>query len=211
MPTNFPTSVDNFTNPTANDSLNLPSHSTQHANANDAIEAVEDYLLNGAGRSGLVLIKTQTVGTTVASVTVNDVFSASYDEYKIIYSGGITSSSVPYIYMTIGAINSGYFTSGVYQTAISATQVTFNGSNAGVIFTGLGATNGYKLEIEVSNPFAAKFKHFNTRFAGYDSISSSGGNAWATTVTTTSCTSFALAPATGTMTGGIIYVYGYRK
>jgi hypothetical protein len=46
MPTNFPTSVDNFTNPTANDSLNLPSHSTQHANANDAIEAVEDYLLS---------------------------------------------------------------------------------------------------------------------------------------------------------------------
>jgi hypothetical protein len=46
MPTNFPTSVDNFTNPTANDSLNLPSHSTQHANANDAIEAVEGFLLN---------------------------------------------------------------------------------------------------------------------------------------------------------------------
>jgi len=47
MPTNFPTSVDNFTNPTANDSLNLPSHSTQHANANDAIEAVESYVLQG--------------------------------------------------------------------------------------------------------------------------------------------------------------------
>jgi hypothetical protein len=45
MPTNFPTSVDNFTNPTANDSLNLPSHSTQHANANDAIEAIETYAL----------------------------------------------------------------------------------------------------------------------------------------------------------------------
>lgn len=45
MATNFPTSVDNFTNPTANDSLNLPSHSTQHANANDAIEAIETYAL----------------------------------------------------------------------------------------------------------------------------------------------------------------------
>jgi hypothetical protein len=47
MATNFPTSVDNFTNPTANDSLNLPSHSTQHANANDAIEAIETYALQG--------------------------------------------------------------------------------------------------------------------------------------------------------------------
>lgn len=45
MATNFPTSVDNFTNPTANDSLNLPSHSTQHANANDAIEAIEGVLV----------------------------------------------------------------------------------------------------------------------------------------------------------------------
>jgi hypothetical protein len=49
MPTNFPTGVDNFTNPTANDSLNLPSHSTQHANANDAIEAIESYLISGTG------------------------------------------------------------------------------------------------------------------------------------------------------------------
>ena len=47
MATNFPNSVDAFTNPISNDSLNSPSHSLQHANANDAIEAVEDYLLNG--------------------------------------------------------------------------------------------------------------------------------------------------------------------
>lgn len=45
MATNFPTSVDNFTNPTANDSLNAPSHSVQHANANDAIEAIETVLV----------------------------------------------------------------------------------------------------------------------------------------------------------------------
>ena len=46
MPTNFPTSVDALTNPVSNDSLNSPSHSLQHANANDAIEAIEGFLLN---------------------------------------------------------------------------------------------------------------------------------------------------------------------
>lgn len=46
MATNFPSSVDNFTNPTSNDSLNSPSHSLQHTNANDAIEAIETYVLN---------------------------------------------------------------------------------------------------------------------------------------------------------------------
>jgi hypothetical protein len=47
MPTNFPTSVDVFVNPTPTDSLNAPAHSTQHANANDAIEAIETVLVNG--------------------------------------------------------------------------------------------------------------------------------------------------------------------
>ena len=43
MPTSYPTALDTLTNPTANDSLNSPSvpHATQHANANDAIEALQ--------------------------------------------------------------------------------------------------------------------------------------------------------------------------
>lgn len=41
MATNFPTSLDSLTNPTASDPLNNPSHSDQHANVNDAVEALE--------------------------------------------------------------------------------------------------------------------------------------------------------------------------
>lgn len=41
MATNFPTSLDSLTNPSSGDSLNSPSHSGQHANANDAIEALQ--------------------------------------------------------------------------------------------------------------------------------------------------------------------------
>jgi len=39
--TNFPASLDSLTNPTSSDSLNSPSHSAQHANSNDAIEALQ--------------------------------------------------------------------------------------------------------------------------------------------------------------------------
>jgi len=39
--TNFPTSLDALTNPTASDSLTSPSHADQHADANDAIEALQ--------------------------------------------------------------------------------------------------------------------------------------------------------------------------
>ena len=41
MATNFPTSLDALTNPTASDALTSPSHADQHANANDAIEALQ--------------------------------------------------------------------------------------------------------------------------------------------------------------------------
>lgn len=41
MATNFPTNLDTLTNPTSNDKENVVSHSSQHANANDAIEALQ--------------------------------------------------------------------------------------------------------------------------------------------------------------------------
>ena len=48
MATSFPGSQDSFTNPTSGSSLSSPSHSQQHADANDAIEAVQGALLDGA-------------------------------------------------------------------------------------------------------------------------------------------------------------------
>ena len=41
MATNYPTGLDNLANPASTDELDAPSHSQQHANANDAIEALE--------------------------------------------------------------------------------------------------------------------------------------------------------------------------
>jgi hypothetical protein len=44
MTTNFPTSLDSFTNPTPSNYLNSPSHAGQHANINDAMAAVQSKL-----------------------------------------------------------------------------------------------------------------------------------------------------------------------
>jgi len=43
MAINYPTSLDNFTNPTASDAMNSVSvpHATQHSDLNDAVEALE--------------------------------------------------------------------------------------------------------------------------------------------------------------------------
>ena len=41
MASTYPTTIDAFTNPIAGDLLTSPSHATQHANINDAVEALE--------------------------------------------------------------------------------------------------------------------------------------------------------------------------
>lgn len=41
MATSFPTGLDVLTNPTSADSLASPDHAAQHANVNDAVEAIE--------------------------------------------------------------------------------------------------------------------------------------------------------------------------
>jgi len=46
--TNFPSSADSFTNPTTSDTLASVPHASQHADVNDAVEAIETALLDGA-------------------------------------------------------------------------------------------------------------------------------------------------------------------
>jgi hypothetical protein len=96
MTTNFPTSLDALANPTSTDALTSPSHSDQHANANDAIEALEakvgvdgspvttslDYLVtqaNAIGSSGLAsgtyYTTSSNTGTTQATVTTTGTVS----------------------------------------------------------------------------------------------------------------------------------------
>lgn len=52
MPTNYPSSLDALANPTSSDSLSSPSHSGQHSDINDAMEAVQAEL--GVNPSGAV-------------------------------------------------------------------------------------------------------------------------------------------------------------
>lgn len=49
---NYPTSLDSFTNPSSSNSLDTPSHALQHADANDAIEALEAKIGIGSSPAG---------------------------------------------------------------------------------------------------------------------------------------------------------------
>jgi hypothetical protein len=63
MATNYPNSLDILINPTTSDTLNSPTvpHVDQHANANDAIEAIQTVLgVNPAG--GYLTVKDRIIG-----------------------------------------------------------------------------------------------------------------------------------------------------
>lgn len=49
MASSYPTSLDTFTNPTGSDNQDSPDHATQHADANDAVEALEAKVGTGSG------------------------------------------------------------------------------------------------------------------------------------------------------------------
>ena len=67
MASNYPTSIDTFTNPSAGASLSSPSHSTQHGDANDAIEALEAKV--GIGSSAATSAALNSVLTITSSGT----------------------------------------------------------------------------------------------------------------------------------------------
>lgn len=164
------------------------------------------YLNNG----GLVYIKSQTIGTAVSSVTVSSAFSADYDAYKIILTGG-AASQTSVLMMTLGSASTNYYYTFLYATFAANTPLADNG-NLAARFTYAGQmhlTGGLGANIEVVNPYLNKYTYIsNPLFAGNGTYA---GTHVGTLADTSSYTSFTLTCNTGTITGGTITVYGYRK
>ena len=161
-----------------------------------------------ANPGGLDLIKTQTIGSAVSSVVVSDVFSSTYDNYKIIVSGGAASASVG-LDMKLGSTTTGYYGVYIYSAFSGTTVAGFNNNNSS-LWGGVGATtvDGHRLNIDVLNPFLAKRTSYN------GALQNDGTNAGTVTGyvnNTTSYTEFTLTTTSGTITGGTIAVYGYAK
>jgi len=159
---------------------------------------------------GSWLVKTQTVGSGVSSVTVTGAFSADYDNYRIIYDGGSHSTNAA-INLQLGGTTSGYHFAYIFNQYTAATPLggaTTTGSNFDSL--GRGSTNGNNLSCDLFGPFLSK--RTGCRYSGIDYFAS-GFNVNGTGFLndTTSYTAFTLLTPSGTMTGGTIRVYGYRN
>jgi hypothetical protein len=72
MATSFPNSVDSLVNPNASDPLSSPSHSQQHANLNDAVEAIETKIgVNGSSDTNSLQYKIAELESSVYDIENN--------------------------------------------------------------------------------------------------------------------------------------------
>ena len=159
---------------------------------------------------GLTLIKTQTIGSAVSAVTVTDAFSATYDNYLIIVSGGSGSVNGSNAQLILGSTTSGYYMTGYYMFYSSTAITGFNINNGANWSATYYSSNAHSGHIELQNPFLAKTTTFHSTL-----ISASTGEYAANYAgflnNTTSYTAFTLTANSGTMTGGEIRVYGYQN
>ena len=116
MATNYPGSLDNFTNPTSASPINSPSHADQHSNANDAIEAIEGELgANPKGAKATVKARLDDVDTAIA--TKAPIASPTFTGTVTIPAGSAIDG-VPYL------ATANTFTGGVQQiTTASASTI----------------------------------------------------------------------------------------
>lgn len=147
-----------------------------------------------------------TIGTGNTTVTVSNAFSADYNVYRIVWTGG-TANATTAIGIQLGATVTAYY--GARVASSTAGVAAFLGDNPSALWTVpavASTTQGY-IDATLYNPFAA------TR-TGIHAVYIEGTGAVGTYTgyqdSNTSFTSFVLDPTgANTLTGGTLRVYGY--
>jgi hypothetical protein len=162
--------------------------------------------LNNNINSGLTYIKSQTIGSAVASVSVTDAFSATYDNYVIALNE--FESSGAQLTLALNGITTLYSYQLNYASYANTPQAIGNTLQSNWQYV-IGMTSAQKNSgiIELQSPFVASPTRIRSPYAD----AGASGQLTAINNNATSATGFTVAPATGTITGGTITVYGYRK
>lgn len=158
---------------------------------------------------GLWLVKTQTIGTAVSSIAVTNAFSADYENYLVLVNGGVSSTGLG-LNMTLGATTTGYyyaFHGWTFANTASESGVANTTSWAAAF---IGSTLTLTGHINVYSPFLAKTTYVHGQNVFADTSTGNIRQYGGFLNNTTSYTDFTLTTSTGTVTGGTIYVYGYR-
>jgi hypothetical protein len=198
MATNYPASLDVFTNPASGNTLDSPSHSLQHSDLNDAVEAIETKLGAGAATPGTAtalfpLVAGTAGATSWTRLTATGITSGTATSGQVLTANGSgavsfntpTAPGLVQIVPTSVAVGSG-------SGSVSATgAVTFTGASSVSINNCFSATyNNYLITLEC-NAGSGNYVNFRLRAAGTDATGSN--YSWGFVNTTNGATAFQLA------------------
>lgn len=162
------------------------------------------YLAN----AGLVYVTSTTIGSAVSSVTVSNCFSSTYDNYRILVNGG-SASADNNLQMTLNGGTTAYYGALIYA-GTGGTGPFAAGDNNAAQWSFMSyhtTTSGIITAIELLGPNLAEWTGIQAPYI----TAGSGGTYTGVRQSTTQHTGFTLTPSSGTLTGGTITVYGYRK
>lgn len=133
MATNYPGALDALTNPTSTDNMATVSHSAQHTNANDAIEAIQAELgINPAGSEATVVARLDAADTTISgkvtgpgSATSGNIVSFDGTSGKLVKDSGAALSAGGAL-----TLSSTISASGLAGSLLSSATPVMNGTAA---------------------------------------------------------------------------------
>jgi len=157
--------------------------------------------MNGVG---LWLVKSQDIPAGGTSFTVTNAFSADYRDYRIIFDniGGASGNSA---FMQInGSTGSTYTTFGRYiSNGLGTADATITDTG---FWLGIMGTS-YSGVIDIYRPFLAATTTTTSTATSATYFNVNGG----TDSNAASSTNFTIRLAAGTLTAGVVRVYGYRN
>jgi hypothetical protein len=162
-----------------------------------------------AGAPALTLVKSQTIGSGVSSVTVSDVFNATYDNYLITVGGGVANTEID-LGLRLGSTTTGYYGAAVRVNWSASGSYASDNNNSFFEDLGRGTTTSLSFNCTVFAPNLAKNTIVHASWVG-TITGSLGGTYNGFLNDTTAYTAFTLIASTGTLTGGTIRVYGYAN
>ena len=163
--------------------------------------------------AGLVYVAQVTPGSAVSSTDILGCFTSAYDNYVVSVSNvtGSAGGSAWYMYLLDGTTPSAsQFFGNTFYVVISAGGGLTNANYVNSAYAEVGscsstALNAFTFEVNMPNLAAKTYTNFNSCDDNYIRFGA------AQQASTTQWTGVRVGPSAGTMTGGIITVYGRQK
>lgn len=173
MASSYPGGIDSLPNPATSDSMAVVSHAGQHADANDAIEAIETELgTNPSGASASVKDRFDTVVVGPGSATDNALARFDGTTGKLVQNSGLVVDDSNNI-SGVGTIGSGAITSSGAVQAAAASGFVSGASGPKIGLSGTGSPEGV-----VTAPVGSEYTDTTTALE-YRKATGTGNTGWA--------------------------------